>query len=192
MEDKIKRFLSIGYGYGYGDGDGYGDGYGDGDGDGDGSDIKSINNNTIYIIDNTPTVFYRVHDNYAQGAIFNNDLTLSPCYIAKVGHCFAHGNTLRKARQDAEQKYYSNLPIEERIEMFTKHFDSKTKNYPAKEFFVWHNTLTGSCKMGRDSFCKEHDIDIDNDQFTVAEFIELTINSYGGEIIKELQKQYKQ
>jgi hypothetical protein len=46
--------------------------------------------------------------------------------------------------------------------------------------------------MGRKNFCEEHGIDIDNDQFTVAEFIELTINSYGGEIIKELQKQYEQ
>ena len=43
LEDKIRKFLSIGYGsgYGYGDGSGYGYGYGDGSGDGSGSGYGS-------------------------------------------------------------------------------------------------------------------------------------------------------
>lgn len=60
------------------------------------------------------------------------------------------------------------------------------KKYSAKDLFIWHHVLTGSCKAGREAFCKDKGIDVDNDRFTVYEFIELTKNSYGGEIIRKL------
>ena len=60
------------------------------------------------------------------------------------------------------------------------------KKYSAKEIFIWHHVLTGSCKAGRESFCRDKGIDVDNDKFTVYEFIELTRNSYGGEVIRKL------
>jgi hypothetical protein len=175
MEEIIKQFLAISSGYGSGSGDG----------------IKSINNQKVYIIDSVQTIIYYVRGNYAKGAILQSDLTLKPCWIAKCGDFFAHADTLHTAVEEAQAKHNQNLSQEERIAMFITEFQ-KEKKYPAHKFFVWHNTLTGSCKMGRKNFCEEHGIDIDNDQFTVAEFIELTINSYGGEIIKELQKQYEQ
>ena len=188
-----------GSGYGSGSGDGSGSGYGSGSGSGYGSGsgsgngygIKSINNQKVYTIDSVKTIIYYVHDNYAKGAILQSDLTLKPCWIAKCGDFFAHADTLHTAVEEAQAKHNQNLSTEERIAMFITEFQ-KEKKYPAHKFFAWHNTLTGSCKMGRKNFCEEHGIDIDNDQFTVAEFIELTINSYGGEIIKELQKQYEQ
>ena len=69
--------------------------------------------------------------------------------------------------------------------MFTERF-KLDKTYPAKEFYIWHNKLTGSCEMGRKAFVKDHGIDIENDSMTVAEFIHLTKDSYGGSIIKKL------
>lgn len=62
--------------------------------------------------------------------------------------------------------------------------------YDASDLFVWHNTLTGSCRFGRESFCKEREINIDTDQFTIAEFVELTKDSYGGHIINKLKDYY--
>lgn len=62
--------------------------------------------------------------------------------------------------------------------------------YPAIDLFEWHNTLTGSCKLGREQFCRENNIDIEKDSFTIEEFIKLTANSYGGEIIKKLKDSY--
>lgn len=44
--------------------------------------------------------------------------------------------------------------------------------------------------MGRKSFAKNHNIDIDNDVMTVKEFIDLTEDAYCGEIIKDLRKSY--
>jgi hypothetical protein len=56
----------------------------------------------------------------------------------------------------------------------------------AFEAFEKWRDLTGSCKAGRESFCRDKGIDVDNDKFTVYEFIELTRNSYGGEVIRKL------
>jgi hypothetical protein len=82
------------------------------------------------------------------------------------------------------------MTIEERIEMFLEEFNLSDK-YSAKLFFDWHFKLTGSCKMGRLSFVKNNGIDLENDYYTVAEFVELVENDYGSEVIKELKNKIK-
>ena len=210
MEDRIKQFLSIGSGYGYGygsgsgygygdgsgsgydSGDGYGSGYGSGDGDGDGSGsgsgygIKSINGNSIYVVDNIPTIITNVKGNIAKGFILQSVLSLTPCFIAKENNQISHGNTLHEAFESLREKLYDDSTEEERILKFKEHFSDFSRKYSAKDLFIWHHVLTGSCKAGREAFCKDKGIDVDNDRFTVYEFIELTKNSYGGEIIRKL------
>ena len=44
--------------------------------------------------------------------------------------------------------------------------------------------------MGRKSFAKDHNIDIDHDEMTVEEFIKLTENAYGGGTIRKLREAY--
>ena len=181
-----------GSGYGYGDGsgdgsgDGYGSGYGDGYGDGSGYGIKSINGNSIYVVDNIPTIITNVKGNIAEGFILQSDLSLTPCFIAKENNQFSHGNTLHEAFESLREKLYDDSTEEERILKFKEHFSDFSKKYSAKDLFIWHHVLTGSCKAGREAFCKDKGIDVDNDRFTVYEFIELTKNSYGGEIIRKL------
>ena len=179
-----------GYGDGDGDGDGYGSGYGYGDGSGDGSGdgygIKSINGNTIYIVDNIPTIITNVKGNIAKGFILQFDLSLTPCFIVKENNLFSHGNTLHDAFESLQEKLYDNSTEEERINKFKEHFSNFSKKYSAKELFIWHHILTGSCKFGRESFCRNNGIDINNDRFTIYEFIELTKNSYSGDIIRKL------
>ncbi|MBV3856146.1 hypothetical protein KSY24_20660 [Bacteroides thetaiotaomicron] len=210
MEDKIKQFLNTGSGSGYGSGDGsgygsgdgsgdgsgygygYGYGYGSGDGsgygsgDGSGSGVKSVNGNTIYIVDNIPTIITNVKGNIAKGFIFQSDLSLTPCFIVKGNNQFSHGSTLHEAFESLQEKLYDDSTEEERIDKFKENFSDFSKKYSAKELFVWHHILTGSCKAGRESFCRDKGIDVDNDKFTVYEFIELTRNSYGGEVIRKL------
>ena len=141
----------------------------------------------MYCIDDTPTIINAVHGSYAQGFILNKDLTLSPCYIARVGNSFAHGDTLHEAQSDAAAKELENMPLEDRIKRFYQEHNDADKEYPARDLFIWHGILTGSCNMGRRQFCKEHDINLDSDKFTVRQFIELTINAYGSDAIKQLQ-----
>ena len=190
---RIKEFLNTGSGYGDGYGSGYGDGYGDGsgygDGYGDGYGIKSVNNYDIYIVDGVPTIITAVYDNYAKGFILGNDFTLKPCYIAKNGDIFAHGKTLREAVAASRDKLFNNMPEEERIAAFIECHDYDIV-YNNTDLYDWHHKLTGSCEMGRQQFAKDHGIDLDG-KMSIKEFIKLTKNAYGGEIIKKLEKEYR-
>ena len=209
---KIKQFLSgfsYGYGYGYGDGDGNGygngNGYGYGNGNGNGNGygygygygngygygIKSINGYDVYRVDDTPTIFTHIHGNVAKGYILEQNVILKPCYIVKGNGYFAHGETLREAQSALEEKILDDMDIEEKIELFKDKFPYLNKKYPVKDFYQWHHNLTGSCEMGRKSFARNHNIDIENDMMTVKEFMDLAENAYCGEVIKELKESYK-
>ncbi len=117
----------------------------------------------------------------------NDDLTLTPCYVAKGHNKFAHGETIKKAMADLENKIFEDMDTEEAIEKFVKQFADPDKKYPAKDFFIWHNRLTGSCEMGRNTFVKNGGYDLEHDTFTVWEFINVTKNSFGGDVIRQLE-----
>ena len=203
MEKVIKKFLAVSSGYGSGDGsgsgsgdgDGSGSGSGDGDGSGsgsgDGSGIKEFNHQKVYMVDDTPTLIDSVHGNYAIGKKLDGDLTTTPCFIAKVENFFAHGETLKQALADAQKKYENNKPVKERIADFIKQYPSLDSVAEHSDLYRWHNTLTGSCTFGRDAFAKDHNLDKDNGTMTIREFINLTRNAYGGNIIKQLEETYK-
>ena len=73
------------------------------------------------------------------------------------------------------------------ISLFLHQYPNPDMKIPAKELYEWHHKLTGSCTAGRNHFALEHGINIEKDQFTVREFIALTENSYGGDVIKQLK-----
>ena len=189
-------------GSGHGNGSGYGSGYGDGYGCDDGfgfvdffddgfgcGDVKEVNGNTVYIVDNVPTIIMSVRDNIAQGFILQRDLTQTPCFLVKEQNKFAHGNTLHDAFTALQEKLYDGSTEEERIEAFRKKFPEYDTLYPNRDLFAYHHVLTGSCRMGRVSFCKDKGIDLDGST-TVREFVELTKDSYGGDVICKLPDVY--
>lgn len=168
-----------GHGYSYDDGDGYG--YSNGLG------ISAINGIPIYRIDDVPSVIAQVKGNIAKGWILKSDLTLDPCYIAKQDNMFAHGKTPREAMEALEEKLFDDMPEGERIEAFLDAVQDGPK-YPARLFFDWHGRLTGSCQMGRETFVKNHGIDLDKDTMTLRRFLELTREDYGGETIRKVEE----
>ena len=180
-----------GYDDGDGSGDGYGydDGYGDGDGSGDGDGVKEINGDTVYVVDDVPTIIKSVRDNIAQGFILQRDLTRKSCYVVKEQNMFAHGDTLHDAFTALQEKLYDDSTEEERIEAFRNKFPEYDTPYHNRDLFAYHHVLTGSCRMGRESFCKDKGIDLDGST-TVREFIELTKGSYGGNVICKLPEVY--
>ena len=213
LAEKIKAFLSVssgygygsgygdgygsGYGSGYGDGSGYGygsgSGYGSGDGDGSGSGygdgsgdgIKSFNGEPVYTIDDVPTILRHVRGNVAHGVILNLDLTTTPCYVVKQDNCFAHGETLGDAMAALRDKLLEDMSEEERIAAFLRETEDG-KAYPAQYFYDWHHRLTGSCDMGRRQFARDHGIDVDSDTMTLREFLSLTKDAYGGDVIRKV------
>ena len=205
MEELIHEFLSSsdgygdgsgygsgdGSGYGSGDGSGYGSGYGDGDGSGSGSGsgLISYDGATVYMVDGVQTLISHVRGNVARGALVNGDLTTTPCYIVKQDDTFAHGATLHEAREALMEKLLDNMPLSERISAFVKEH-TPGQNYPNTDFFSWHHRLTGSCEMGRRQFAKDRGIDVENGSMTPEEFVRLTENAYGGNVIRMLREYY--
>ncbi len=206
-----------GYGDGYGDGKGYGDGLGSGDGFGDGTGdgngagdgdgyglgsglgsgagygyvrMVSLNGQKAYSIDGMPTLIDSVKGNFAIGGVIQPDLSVRGCYIARVGKSFAHGDTLRKAFEDATRKDMRRKPVKERVAEFKREFPEPDRPYPNRGLYTWHGFLTGSCRMGRDEFARARGIDVERGSMTVREFIGLTRGSYGGESIAMLAKAY--
>ena len=102
---------------------------------------------------------------------------------------FAHGETVKEARQALIDKIFENMDTDEAIDKFLDTF-KKGKKYTAKDFYNWHHILTGSCEKGRKSFMKDRGIEFE-DKLSVDEFIELCEDSYGGDVIKQLKERYK-
>ena len=161
----------------FGLGSGYGDGYGSG--------ISNFNLKRVHIIDNLPTIICRVRGDLAQGFILKQDLTLEPCFIAKSGNYFAHGQTAHEAYKAALDKSILDEPVEDRIQRFLAEHKISV-SYSARDLFDWHHRLTGSCEFGRKTFCHDKGIDIDKDSFTVEQFVRITCNAYGADVIRQL------
>lgn len=180
-----------GYGYGCGCGSGNSYGYGNGNGRGYGNGgVKEINGHAVYVIDNTRTIITSIHGNVAQGFILEHNTKLVPCYIAKDNNHFAHGKTLREAFSSLQEKLYDDSTTEEeRIRAFKRKFPSYDTKYSNQDLFVYHHVLTGSCRMGRESFANSRGISL-SDETTVRELVQLTKDAYGGDIIKKLPKAY--
>lgn len=172
-------------GCGCGCGSSYGYGYGSGDDLG----VKEINGNIVCIIDDIPTIITSVRNNIAKGFIVKNDLQFEPCYIVKENNQFAHGFTLKDAFMSLQEKLYDDSTEEERIEAFKKQFPEYDVKYDNMDLFVYHHVLTGSCRMGREAFMSNKGLSLDG-KTSVREFVKLTQDAYGGDIIKKLPEAY--
>lgn len=99
-------------------------------------------------------------------------------------------NDPHKAMAALTDKLFDDMPEEDRIAEFVKTFPEKDKPYPNQDLFDWHHRLTGSCMAGRNAFVKDRGLTLDGCT-TVAAFIQLTENAYGGSTIRKLKEQYK-
>ena len=142
------------------------------------------------MIDGVQTIITHIKATCAKGFILNKDFSLEPCYVVKGNGYFAHGRTIKEARVSLVEKYFENMDKEEVIDKFLEHF-KKGKEYKGAEFFEWHHYLTGSCLMGRESFVKNHGLDI-NAMYTVEEFISICEDDYGSGVIKQLKEKWEE
>lgn len=178
----------FGYGFGFGSGSGRDDD-GHGFGNGFGYGIKTFRGSQVCLIDGILAIIYSIKGDLARGAILRDDLTLKPCWIAKRGNFFAHGDTTHSAFAAAEAKYRQRMPIEDRIKAFVAAHPDPDAAYG--DLFEWHNTLTGSCELGRREWCRRNGLKPD-DSITLKEFFRLTGDEYGGEVIRRVEKMYLQ
>lgn len=181
--DGVCAGVGGGYGCGFGSPDGNGYGWGEYLG------VKDINGNIVYMIDEMPTIITSVRNNIAKGFIVKSDLQFEPCYIVEENNQFAHGFTLKDAFMSLQEKLYDDSTEEERIEAFKKQFPEYDVKYDNMDLFVYHHVLTGSCRMGREAFMSNKGLSLDG-KTSVREFVKLTQDAYGGDIIKKLPEAY--
>ena len=122
------------------------------------------------------------------GYISNSDFTKERCYVVKGNGLFAHGKTIKEAQKSLVEKFMENMNEDEIFEKFMSEFKADEK-YKGSTFFNWHHYLTGSCLMGRESFVKNHGLNLEKG-FTVEEFFDLCRNDYGGEVIRRLEEMW--
>lgn len=174
------------YGCGFSHGDGSSNGYGCCYSSGCG--IKYFNKQRVWNIDDISTIIKSIHGDVANGYILNLNFTLEKTFICKGHGYFAHGKTIKKARESLEEKIFNDMDVKDKLEEFRKKF-KKDKKYSGHDFFTWHHNLTGSCLQGRNNFVENNGINLD-DKFTVKEFLEIVKNSYGWSVLKELVEEY--
>lgn len=150
--------------------------------------ITAINNDNLYDIGDLSILIDCIRKNYAKGRILKADLSTRPCYVARVGHFIALGDTLRQAVNEAQAEYLHNLPLAERIAKFNREFPNREVKVFASGLFLWHHILTGSCLEGRKAFCEEHGLNWKYGFYSVNDFIRLTRDAEGGDIIRILEK----
>ena len=95
---------------------------------------------------------------------------------------------MTEAMSALRDKLIEGMSEDERIAAFCAEHEPLTM-YPIMDFFDWHHKLTGSCEMGRKAFAQRHGIDLSG-EMTVEEFIKLTENDYGRDVIKKLKPFY--
>ena len=154
-------------------------------------DVMFVNGYPAVRIDGILTACRFLFANYLKG--FSVSLTASDCFVAKSDTdkpVFAHGRDIRSAHRSLLAKLIGGKDIEERINDFVKSHPSWSEKYSASDLFEWHFLLTGSCKFGRDAFCKANHIDMEKDLFTVGEFVDMVRGNYGWEVIKLIPGHY--
>jgi len=201
-----------GYGYGNGDGDGSGYGYSNGSGYGSGSGSSSgsssgsgsscgfsygsgsgykINNDYIHDIDNLPTIIKSIKGQIAKGYIVNDDLSMTKTFVVKSldNNYFTHGKSIKKAFESLEEKIIADLDVEERIDLFLSELDTD-KKYEFKYFFGWHGKLTGSCLQGREVFCKNKGLEMEQ-KMDIHEFLDICRGEYGWSVMCQVKERIK-
>lgn len=155
--------------------------------------ITEFEGRNVYMVDHVPTCIESVHIgmslSYAIGFTVENYWKRYPTVVAKVAGYFAHGDNLRQAVQDAQEKILRNIPIEDRINHFVELYPDIHQLVPNKKLFDAHHYLTGSCFFGRQQFCKGNGINLEN-SMSVADFIRWTCLEYGDDIIHKLAIAY--
>ena len=152
-------------------------------------DIKTLNGHIVDFVGGKPTIITLINGIIAEGYIVGNDLTLNPCYLVRVGNTFTHGSTLEEAILRAGLKVRNRKPIEQLVQEFVDEFGTLDSRHKGMEYYVWHCVLTYSSQFMRDLFCRVNKIDL-NQLYTVRQFLQMTANVYGGDVIRDIIAAY--
>ena len=151
-------------------------------------DGKTIKENTYYtlynhqfvevqIIDEVKTIILQRKKNVIKG-LFLNDLR--PCYVVEKDGVYAHGATLKEAKESLIYK------ITDRDKSDYEDYTLDTK-VTHEEAIKMYRVITGACEAGTRHFV-ENVRAKKKEKYTVKEIIKLTKGQYGNETLKEFME----
>ena len=151
----------------------------------DGETIKEDTYYTLYnhkfveveIIDNIKTIILQRKKNVIKG-LFLNDL--QPCYVVEKDGVYAHGATLKEAKEsliykitDRDKSDYEDYTLDTEV--------------THEEAIKMYRVITGACEAGTRNFV-ENVLAEKKEKYTVKEIIKLTEGQYGNETLKEFME----
>ena len=151
----------------------------------DGETIKEDTYYTLYdhqfvevqIIDGIKTIILQRKKNVIKG-LFLNDLR--PCYVVEKDGVYAHGATLKEAKEsliykitDRDKSDYEDYTLDTEV--------------THEEAIKMYRVITGACEAGTRHFV-ENVLAEKKEKYTVKEIIKLTEGQYGNETLKEFME----
>ena len=151
----------------------------------DGETIKEDTYYTLYdhqfvevqIIDGIKTIILQRKKNVIKGLFFND---LRPCYVVEKDGVYAHGATLKEAKESLIYK------ITDRDKNDYEDYTLDTK-VTHEEAIKMYRVITGACEAGTRHFV-ENVLAKKKEKYTVKEIIKLTEGQYGNETLKEFME----
>ena len=131
----------------------------------------------VEIIDNIKTIILQRKKNVIKGLFLYN---LQPCYVVEKDGVYAHGETLKEAKEsliykiaDRDKSDYENYTLDTEV--------------THEEAIKMYRVITGACEIGTRNFV-ENVLVKKKEKYTVKEIIKLTKGQYGNETLKEFMK----
>lgn len=110
---------------------------------------------------------------------YTDGFTTTPTYIVQVGDFFAHGETVKEAREsliykisNRDTSVYDNLTIDN---ILTK-----------EEAIKMYRVITGACEYGVKNYVES--LPNVKDKYSIKEIIELTNGQYGNDVVRRFFK----
>ena len=151
----------------------------------DGETIKEDTYYTLYnhqfvevqTIDEVKTIILQRKKNVIKGLFLNN---LQPCYVVEKDGVYAHGATLKEAKESLVYK------ITDRDKSDYEDYTLDTE-VTYEEAIKMYRVITGACEAGTRNFV-ENILTKKKKKYTVKEIIKLTEGQYGNETLKEFME----
>ena len=131
----------------------------------------------VEIIDNIKTIILQRKKNIIKGLFLDN---LQPCYVVEKDGVYAHGKTLKEAKErliykitDRDKSDYEDYTLDTEV--------------THEEAIKMYRVITGACEIGTRNFV-ENVLVKKKEKYTVKEIIKLTKGQYGNETLKEFME----
>lgn len=151
--------------------------------------MREIFGKRVYRVDGIQCIFKSVHKDWAvvEVDLLGERKTL---FLAKLGGFISHGNSIREAFEQLQDKVVALIHYEENKALFMKRFPKMDKKYANSDLIRWHSKVFGACDEGTALFLKEKRIPYFG-KTTLVEFFDTIRGGFHSWLVADLENEYK-